>query len=595
MVIKGGLSSQKVAHTPPRSYNPLMIRTRFAPSPTGYLHVGSLRTALYCYLFAKANKGKFILRIEDTDQERFVEGAIENLIKILDWAELKYDEGPILKNGKVEQKGDYGPYIQSQRFDLYKKYADELIQKGQAYYCFCTKERLDDLRQSQEAKKQATMYDRKCLSIPLEEALKRVKAGEPNVVRQKIPYELLKFKDEVRGHIQFDGKTIDDQVLIKSDGFPTYHLANVVDDHLMGITHVIRGEEWLPSTPKHIFLYKSFGWQQPIFAHIPLLLNKDRSKLSKRQGHVSVEEYIEEGYLREAIINFTALLGWHPGAGEENELFSLKDLEKLFSLERVHKAGAIFEIEKLNWFNWLWQKRLFNEQMDKEAKTIEPKIKITEIKPGVFSYQFSKKDNQEKFLIKKAVYLYKLCEKYIRKELKENPKQTPAATKISSTKKLQQTPNQKTQSTQKLQQIPPPPKLSLLYKALLANEEKVLKETRAIDQHIEYFFKLPDYDRNLLTHEKMQVDLAQAKISLEKAKENLQTCEGKNWSEENLKEQLLKLIEKLGLKTGQLLWPIRAALTGQQLSPGAFEMLWALGKQESLNRIESALKKLRTC
>ncbi|MBT4055828.1 glutamate--tRNA ligase, partial [Candidatus Peregrinibacteria bacterium] len=343
------------------------IKTRFAPSPTGYLHIGSLRTALYAYLFAKKEKGAMILRIEDTDRERFVEGALENLIKTLDWCDIHYDEGPILKGDDIEQKGDVGPYIQSERSKLYTKHAEELIEKGHAYHCFCTKDRLDDLRQKQESAKQATMYDRHCCGLSREEAERRIEAGEKYVVRQKIPYEHLKFKDLIRGNVQFDGKTIDDQVLVKSDGFPTYHLANVVDDHLMGITHVIRGEEWLPSTPKHIFLYKAFGWETPEFAHIPLLLNKDRSKLSKRQGDVAVEDYTKNGYLREAIINFVAFLGWHPGAGEENEILSMEELEEKFTLDRVHKSGAIFDIEKLDWYNWQWQKRLHNEEINKIA------------------------------------------------------------------------------------------------------------------------------------------------------------------------------------------------------------------------------------
>jgi len=540
-----------------------MIKTRFAPSPTGYLHVGGLRTALYCYLFAKKSKGHFVLRIEDTDQERFVEGATESLIKTLDWIGLDRDEGPI---SQTEQKGDFGPYIQSQRSEIYRKYADELVEKGAAYYCFCTKERLDELRQTQEKNKQATMYDRKCGEIPLEEARKKIAAGEPYVIRQRIPYETLKFKDLIRGSVQFDGKIIDDQVLVKSDGFPTYHLANVVDDHLMEITHVIRGEEWLPSTPKHIFLYKAFGWQEPEFAHIPLLLNKDRSKLSKRQGHVAVEEYINDGYLKEAILNFVALLGWHPGAGEENELFSLEDLEERFSLDRVHKAGAIFDIEKLDWFNWMWQKRLFNKAMATAAKELDPKVEITEEKRGMFTYKFSgktetAKQTNTKFLLKKATYLFNLCKNNIRKDLAETFSDTS---------------------------------LNLLSKAILANEEKILKDPRTIDANIEYFFKLPEYDVHLLTHDKMNVDKAQAKSSLENAIKTIETLgkdENTEWTEENLKTLLLELVEKLGIKTGQLLWPIRAAITGQEFSPGAFEMLWALGKDESLTRIKSAIAK----
>lgn len=528
-----------------------MIKTRFAPSPTGYLHVGGLRTALYCYLFAKKEKGTFMLRVEDTDQERFVEGAMENLIKTLNWCGVVYDEGPILKDGKIVQLGSVGPYIQSERTALYKKYAEELLESGHAYHCFCTKERLETLRATQEKNKQATMYDRKCASIPLAEARSRAARGEPFVIRQKIPYETLKFKDLIRGNVMFDGKTIDDQVLVKSDGFPTYHLANVVDDHTMNVTHVIRGEEWLPSTPKHIFLYKAFGWQAPEFAHIPLLLNPDRTKLSKRQGHVSVEEYIQEGYLREAIINFVAFLGWHPGAGEENEILSLKELEEKFSIDRVHKAGAVFDIEKLDWFNWQWQKRLFNEEMAELAKSIETSVEILPTKKGEFSYTFKKPENKVKFQKAKAEKLFAICEKCVNDAYKKDQ--------------------------------------NALLKALTATEEKVLKEPKKINEYISFFFEFKPFDATLLTNEKMQVDLKVAKESLIQTLKVLKSIEGSNWNEEYLKEALMSLIEKLNVKTGQLLWPIRVSLTGQQFSPGAFEMLYALGKEESLKRIENTL------
>ncbi len=532
-----------------------MIRTRFAPSPTGYLHVGGLRTALYCYLFAKANGGKFLLRIEDTDQERFVEGAIENLIKTLDWVGLTNDEGPYLdEKGAVQQKGEAGPYIQSQRFDLYKKYANELVEKGHAYYCFCTRERLDELRKKQESLKQATMYDRECCKIPLAEARKRAEAGEPHVIRQKIPNEILKFKDLIRGNVQFEGKSIDDQVLIKSDGFPTYHLANVVDDHLMEISHVIRGEEWLPSTPKHIFLYKAFGWNPPEFAHIPLLLNEDRSKLSKRQGDVAVEDYIKKGYIKESIINFAAFLGWHPGAGEENEIYTLTELEQKFSLDRVHKAGAVFNIEKLDWYNWKWQKKIFNEKMQKAAKEIDPKVEITEPKPDVFKYAFSTIENQKKFNAEKAKNLLETCSKYIDENLLKKCE--------TSANKL------------------------LLEKAIILNEEKILKDPKTITENIAYFFSLPTYDKTMLTNVKMNVDEALAKSSIKKTLEVLETVDESNWTEENLKEKLLSLIQSLNLKNGQVLWPLRVALTGQEFSPGVFEMLWALGKEESLSRLK---------
>ena len=532
-----------------------MVRTRFAPSPTGYLHVGGLRTALYCYLFARTNGGKFLLRIEDTDQERYVEGAVENLIRTLDWVGLKNDEGPYLdEKGEVQQKGDFGPYIQSQRFDLYKKYADELVEKGQAYYCFCTRERLDELRKKQESLKQATMYDRHCCTIPLAEARKRAEAGEPHVIRQKIPNETLKFKDLIRGNVQFDGKTIDDQVLIKSDGFPTYHLANVVDDHLMEITHVIRGEEWLPSTPKHIFLYQAFGWKAPEFAHIPLLLNEDRTKLSKRQGDVAVEDYIKKGYLKETIINFAAFLGWHPGSGEETEIFTLQELEQKFSLDRVHKAGAIFNIEKLDWYNWQWQKRLFNEKMQKVAKEIDAKVEIAQPKPGVFTYTFTSTENNEKFREKKAEDLLEICDKYINENLLKK-----CETHICK---------------------------YLLEKAVILNEEKVLKEPKNINDNISFFFELPPYDKTFLTNAKMNVDETLAKSSIQKAIEVLETVEEENWTEGNLKEKLLALIQSLNLKNGQVLWPLRVALTGKEFSPGVFEMLWALGKAESLSRLK---------
>ncbi len=316
----------------------MSVRTRFAPSPTGYLHVGGLRTALYAFLFAKQNNGTFILRIEDTDQSRKVEGATEKLIEALHWAGVEFDEGP----GK---DGNHGPYIQSERLKIYREHAEQLLKNGKAYHCFCTAERLEQLRTNG-----ATMYDRYCRNIPFAEAKKRVESGEPNVVRMKIPDEgELKFHDEVRGDVTFAFTTLDDQVLVKTDGFPTYHLAVVVDDHTMEISHVIRGEEWLPSSPKHILLYQYFGWEIPKFAHLPLLLNADKSKLSKRQGDVAVEDYRAKGYVKEALVNFVAFLGWNPG--DEREIFSLNDLVKEFSIERVGKAGAVFNLEKLNWMN----------------------------------------------------------------------------------------------------------------------------------------------------------------------------------------------------------------------------------------------------
>lgn len=319
-------------------------RVRFAPSPTGYLHVGGLRTALYNYLFAKHNNGTFVLRIEDTDRNRYVEGAVENLINALKWAELQYDEGP-------DKIGDYGPYLQSQRLDIYNRFAKDLIAKGKAYYCFCTPERLKSLREEQEKQKlPQAKYDKHCLHLSKEEIEQNLSTGIPKVIRLNVePDQEIIFDDIIRQRVVFESNNVDDQVLIKSDGYPTYHLANVVDDHLMKITHVIRGEEWLSSTPKHVLLYDAFGWERPVFAHLPLLLNPDRSKLSKRQGDVAVEDYRDKGYLKEALINFVALLGWN--AGDDQEFYYMDELIKSFSLERVNKAGAVFDLQKLNWLN----------------------------------------------------------------------------------------------------------------------------------------------------------------------------------------------------------------------------------------------------
>ena len=320
------------------------IRVRFAPSPTGYLHVGGLRTALYNYLFAKRNNGTFILRIEDTDRKRFVEGAVDNLISALKWCGLEFDEGP-------NTQGNYGPYMQSQRLDLYKEYSENLIYSGHAYYCFCTQERLESLREEQQRQKlPQAKYDKHCLHLTQEEIKSNLDSGKQHVIRLNVPADnIITFDDIIREKVSFNSSNIDDQVLIKGDGYPTYHLANVIDDHLMGITHVIRGEEWLSSTPKHILLYNFFKWEIPIFAHLPLLLNPDRSKLSKRQGDVSVEDYRSKGYLKEALVNFVALLGWN--AGDDKEFYDMQALIDNFSLERVNKAGAVFDPEKLNWLN----------------------------------------------------------------------------------------------------------------------------------------------------------------------------------------------------------------------------------------------------
>lgn len=320
------------------------VRVRFAPSPTGYLHVGGLRTALYNYLFARQHNGTFVLRIEDTDRARIVEGAADNLIDTLQWAGLEFDEGP-------RKGGPFGPYIQSERLSTYAEYAQQLIAKNMAYRCFCSHERLSEMRKAQEKLRTPPKYDRQCLRLNPKDIETNTLNGVPFVVRMKIPDgRAVRFHDVIREDVEFASEQIDDQVLLKSDGYPTYHLANVIDDHLMKISHVIRGEEWLSSTPKHVLLYEFFGWNLPTFAHLPLLLNPDRSKLSKRQGDVAVEEYRSKGFLKEALINFVALLGWNPGT--EQEIFLLHELAGCFSLGRVGKAGAVFNVEKLNWLNF---------------------------------------------------------------------------------------------------------------------------------------------------------------------------------------------------------------------------------------------------
>lgn len=346
------------------------IRTRFAPSPTGFLHIGGLRTALYSYLFAKQHGGKFILRIEDTDTKRGVEGAVEAIISGLKWAGLNYDEGP---------------YFQSQRLDIYKKYAMELIKNKHAYYCFCREETLEQMRQEQIANHQIPKYDRRCCLLSNSEIRGKLKAKEPHVIRMKIPdNRVIEINDIVRGKVLYNSDELDDQVLLKSDGYPTYHLAVVVDDHLMEISHVTRTEEWLPSTPKHILLYEFFGWPEPKWAHLPLLLNPDRTKMSKRKGDVALNSYIEKGYLPEAMKNFLAFLGWNPGT--EKEIYSMKELLKDFSLQKVQKSGAIFNIEKLDWFNGYYIRQMPPIELVKKIIPFLVKAKLIEEDKYDFNY-----------------------------------------------------------------------------------------------------------------------------------------------------------------------------------------------------------------
>lgn len=333
------------------------IRVRFAPSPTGELHVGGARTALYDYLLAKQQGGQIVLRVEDTDQKRYVRGSMERFLDDLHWLGIEFNEGP-------EQGGPYAPYLQSERTDYYRDIAHQLVKADAAYLCFCTPERLAEVREAQQARGEQPRYDRHCRSLSVEELRPKLEAGLPYVSRLKVPESgSLHVDDLIRGRVTFDLTTIDDQVLMKSDGFPTYHLAVVADDHAMAITHVIRGEEWLPSTPKHILIYQALGWQPPLWVHVPLMLATDRKKLSKRihGSAVWVQTYRERGYLAEAFVNYMALVGWNPGG--DNEFFTLAELAKAFSLDRVHKAGAIFDEAKLNAFQRHYVSHLLVEEL----------------------------------------------------------------------------------------------------------------------------------------------------------------------------------------------------------------------------------------
>jgi glutamyl-tRNA synthetase len=513
-----------------------MVKTRFAPSPTGFVHVGSLRTALYCYLFARKMKGKIILRIEDTDQKREVEGAEENLIKVMSWAGIEFDEGPHVG-------GDQEPYQQSKRTEKYQFYAKQLIDAGKAYRCFCTEDRLEALRQKQEASKLPPGYDGHCRSLTEPEIQKNLSDGLSYVVRLKVPKdELIIFEDTVRGKVKFASHTIDDQVLLKSDHFPTYHLANVVDDHLMGITHVIRGEEWLPSTPKHVLLYQAFDWQPPQFAHLPLILNADRSKLSKRQGDVAVEDYIAKGYEPAELINFIAFLGWNPGG--TREIYSLAELIDAFDISKVQKAGAIFNLEKLQWYRGVWRQRRLKEFAEQQGLSME----VQETKQGGCKIDILNDEDRHIF----SKELHKLVETYlpVREERDEH----------------------------------------FLGRCLYTVRDKIILEPEKVDEFIHFYFQSPRLDHSLLFSERMGVGNNEAIQALQLALATLQDL--KSWSEHDIKEALLEGISKAGLKNGQVLWPLRVALTHVEFSPGAFESAWVLGREKTISLLEEAISVL---
>ena len=506
------------------------IRTRFAPSPTGFLHIGSLRTVLFAYLIAKSQGGKLILRIEDTDKKREVKGAVEKLIKILDWVGIKFDEGPGLINDSANDIGDYGPYIQTKRIDIYKKYADKLLATGHAYRCFCSAGRLQKMRAKQEANKMPPRYDRHCRDLSDKEISIKLENNEPFVIRQKHPKKAeVICKDELRGELKFQTGELEDNVLIKSNGIPTYHFAVVVDDHLMEISHVLRGEEWIPSFPKHVLLYKAFGWSMPKFIHMPLTLNKEGGKLSKRQGDVTVESYKDAGYLPEALINFNALMGWSPYSQTSNEqatkdknieILSLSDLVEKFKITDMGKSPGVFDVEKFDYFNGYYIRQ---KSLDEITELCMPFLKKYWQEKGEESVI---KNNKPEY-IKKAISL----------------------------------------------------------------EQERLKKLSEIGELTEFFFidKL-EYLVELLIWKKLSNN--EIKNNLELVKKLLEKIPEKNWTNDSIEDALVIYLRAKELKLGDYLWPMRVALTGRKASPGPFDVAEALGKKMSLDRIDIAINKL---
>ena len=482
----------------------MKIRTRYAPSPTGRMHVGNLRTALYAYLIAKHEGGDFMLRIEDTDQERFVEGAVEIIYHTLQQTGLIHDEGP-------DKDGGVGPYVQSERQKqgIYLEYAKKLIEKGEAYYCCCDKERLAGLKSQVVEGKEITVYDKHCLSLSKEEVEEKLKAGLPYVIRQNNPREgKTTFHDEIYGDISVDNAELDDMILIKSDGYPTYNFANVVDDHLMGITHVVRGNEYLSSSPKYNRLYEAFGWEVPVYVHCPLITDENHQKLSKRCGHSSYEDLIEQGFLTEAVVNFVALLGWSPSESNK-EIFSLKELTEAFDYRHISKSPAVFDYTKLKWMNGEYIKA-----MDEAA-------------------------------------FYGKAEPYLKETIQRE----------------------------------------MDFKKLAAMVKTRIEVFPDIPALVDFLQELPEYDPAMYQHKKMKTT---KESSLEVLRELLPMLEAqKDYSNDALYELLLSYVEQKGCKNGYVLWPVRTAVSGKQMTPaGATEIMELLGKEESLLRIKKGIELL---
>ena len=478
------------------------IRTRFAPSPTGRMHVGNLRTALYTYLIAKHEGGDFILRIEDTDQERFMDEAMDIIYRTLDATGLKHDEGP-------DKDGGYGPYIQSERCasGLYMEYAKELVEKGEAYYCFCDQERLDSLKQVVGGKEIST-YDKHCLHLSKEEIEANLAAGKPFVIRANIPNEgETCFHDEIYGDIAQPNEELDDMILIKSDGYPTYNFANVVDDHLMQITHVVRGNEYLSSAPKYTRLYHAFGWEEPKYIHCPLITNEEHQKLSKRSGHSSYEDLIEQGFLTEAVVNFVALLGWSPS--DNREIFSLEELVEAFDYRHMSKSPAVFDTVKLKWMNGEYLKAM---DFDRFYELAEPSIKAV-------------------------------------------------VTKDFDLKKIA---------------------------ALIKTRIEVFPD---ILDMVDFFEEVPEYDVSMYTHKKNKTT---PEKSLAVLKELLPVLEDQeDYTNDALYETLRQFAKENEYKPGFVMWPVRTAVSGKQMTPGgATEIMEVIGKEETCKRVEAAIAKI---
>jgi glutamyl-tRNA synthetase len=478
-------------------------RTRFAPSPTGMLHIGGLRTALYAFYLARQTGGSFVLRIEDTDQARSVEGGIENIVKTLHRVGADPDEGFSYVDGELIERGDLGPYQQSKRLDLYRKYALKLVDDGNAYYCFCSRERLDEIRKAQQKAKQQPKYDRHCCDLEKEDIEQKLASDTPYVIRMKVPEGKSKIQDMIRGEVVIDHSEVDDQVILKSDGFPTYHLAVVVDDHFMEITTVIRGEEWLPSTPKHLILFNMLGWDAPKFAHVPLLLNPDKSKLSKRQGDVAAESYLDRGYVPEAIVNFVSTLGYNPTA--DREIYEPDEFIDLFNLSKVKKSGAVVNFEKLDWMN---------KQYMMEMDTDELKNRL---KP------FLNGDEGD-------------VDRIIEVEKSRQNTLVDLASSIAPFKKLQ------------------------------------------------------DYDAHILIWKKSDGETA-----VDMLKEAREYIDGLDRLDDIvlLEASMKQWIKEQGIQTGDILWPLRVALSGSERSPSPFEYIYVIGKTEALYRIDNAINKLK--